>query len=798
MCIFKWAFLLPQIGGQNAIKPSRCHAQKAVECGVVDATTFLYIVDDSKLVRIFENANLNSVSSTAMDEDTPMQRRSRELDEVASSPTDRLASTAFLWLNQDEHEPDLQRARSNSTDALDIITDDAHETSEIIAEQTEAAHGTSTPNVEPKDDAHTIQYTTWYEFALDKVSCTWWVEIAALGTAAAVLLALFGTLYVYQDKPSPNWPNWLSLNAIVAIYIAILKMSVLLVAAQGIGQLKWHWFKKTRPLSDLVRYDDASRGPFGALVLLLKPRKGQLVAALGALIMVLALPADVFAQQIIRYYECSVQVSSGEALMSRSNYYEANTTTSKAGYGYDLIPDVVNAFNAGLYSPGASPGVDCLTGNCSWAEYSSVGMCNSCEDISHKLRFKNQSFDYDGQTYWNLTTIIPGKMELVSTTMASNDTLVDESGLFTTYAGLASELPDKKNPVAQIANVSIDFALARNMWGEINPATGRPFPDCDKGPQSATWPCIGYGASRCFFYPCIKTYNATMHSGRLRENLLATVGFSGKWPNPNGDDWPAHKTLLDTKCIDSNERLALNSLGYKIEIDQRWMPYRVEFPIRPPLPDRFPESMMTRGCLYGLGWRAVEGFGAFFQYGNFLGNVEGTPVWNGRAFANMRGAQGGETLYNYGNVTFVQINDAFTNISVSLTNFIRQNGVWAFSKSAQGTMSTEKACITIRWPLLSFPIALVLVTLVFLVTLISITRGDRHRQSLWKSSPLALLYHGFANRSEAASEEGAMGKLERIEGMKALARVTRVKMSSDKSTSSYLEVQDVSIDKRSL
>lgn len=37
---------------------------------------------------------------------------------------------------------------------------------------------------------------------------------------------------------------------------------------EGIGQLKWQWFKTSHPLYDLQKYDEASRGPWGALKLL--------------------------------------------------------------------------------------------------------------------------------------------------------------------------------------------------------------------------------------------------------------------------------------------------------------------------------------------------------------------------------------------------------------------------------------------------------------------------------------------------------------------------------------------------
>lgn len=36
----------------------------------------------------------------------------------------------------------------------------------------------------------------------------------------------------------------------------------------GIGQLKWNWFGQTRPLRDIEKFDEATRGPVGAFKLL--------------------------------------------------------------------------------------------------------------------------------------------------------------------------------------------------------------------------------------------------------------------------------------------------------------------------------------------------------------------------------------------------------------------------------------------------------------------------------------------------------------------------------------------------
>jgi len=59
---------------------------------------------------------------------------------------------------------------------------------------------------------------------------------------------------------------------LVAVYFIVIKAAMVYVLSEGLGQLKWDWFGRARPLHHLKTYDDASRGPWGALTLLWRLR----------------------------------------------------------------------------------------------------------------------------------------------------------------------------------------------------------------------------------------------------------------------------------------------------------------------------------------------------------------------------------------------------------------------------------------------------------------------------------------------------------------------------------------------
>lgn len=177
---------------------------------------------------------------------------------------------------------------------------------------------------------------------------TWNQELLACIAFVGTLIALFATLDQYRDKPSPDWPEWLSLNSIIAIYMVLLKSCVLLVASEGLGQLKWTWFaKNTRPLYDLARYDNATRGPWGAAKLVWRLQTKHLLASLGALIVLLTLLVDPAAQQIVHFYSCQVVMDEVSASVPRTATWSAGG--SRAGPGEEnMVPEVKRAIDAAI------------------------------------------------------------------------------------------------------------------------------------------------------------------------------------------------------------------------------------------------------------------------------------------------------------------------------------------------------------------------------------------------------------------------------------------------------------------
>jgi hypothetical protein len=75
----------------------------------------------------------------------------------------------------------------------------------------------------------------------------------------------------YDGRPLPNLS--ISLNAYIAVLSSIFKFAIAIPVESSLGQAKWNWFaQQPRPLEDFEHFDNASRGPYGAAVLLLRVR----------------------------------------------------------------------------------------------------------------------------------------------------------------------------------------------------------------------------------------------------------------------------------------------------------------------------------------------------------------------------------------------------------------------------------------------------------------------------------------------------------------------------------------------
>jgi hypothetical protein len=149
----------------------------------------------------------------------------------------------------------------------------------------------------------------------------WWAECLGFFLVLAAMVAIISTLLPHDGKPMPQWPYQISINISVAIFVNILKFAMILVVAEGLSHRTWAWFRKHRSLHDLAKYDMASRGAVGSVRLIFTLRGRDWISCIGAVLSIGALALDPFAQQLVQHYTCTMEDSSLQATIPRTNMY---------------------------------------------------------------------------------------------------------------------------------------------------------------------------------------------------------------------------------------------------------------------------------------------------------------------------------------------------------------------------------------------------------------------------------------------------------------------------------------------
>jgi hypothetical protein len=110
-------------------------------------------------------------------------------------------------------------------------------------------------------------------FIINYIIDWWLIEILSWCFSASCMAAVFGVLVYHNNRVLPVWPLGITLNGFISLLSVCAKAALLLPTAEGLGQLKWSHFRKdSRTMMDIERIDLASRGPWGAILLLARTR----------------------------------------------------------------------------------------------------------------------------------------------------------------------------------------------------------------------------------------------------------------------------------------------------------------------------------------------------------------------------------------------------------------------------------------------------------------------------------------------------------------------------------------------
>ncbi|KAJ2989292.1 hypothetical protein NUW58_g3542 [Xylaria curta] len=257
------------------------------------------------------------------------------------------------------------------------------------------------------------------------LSWWWWWEIGATILSIASLVLLFILLSKSDDQRLDSWSLLIQPNSLIAVLTTVAKTSMMVPVASCLSQLKWrHFMRRSRPLDQFQVMDDASRGPWGSLLLLVTGFEIRaLLPILLAFVTVVSLGFEPSAQQILEFPERTVRLTNisaevGIATEYVSKAFVAGETVWKLIPTTDLFrlqSSVVDGISGAIFEPN----FNCPSDYCTWEDFTTLGICSAYQNLTSEIK---TSCDDPQKPLFNCTYMFPdGK----GSTIARNITFGD-------------------------------------------------------------------------------------------------------------------------------------------------------------------------------------------------------------------------------------------------------------------------------------------------------------------------------------------------------------------------------------
>lgn len=578
----------------------------------------------------------------------------------------------------------------------------------------------------------------------------WIWEVLSVCLAIGLLVAIVLVLNHFHGEIVPQWRFSINLNTLVALLATIARAAILTAVPEILGQVKWSWFSKPRPLNNLQHFDKASRGLIGSLALpFIAPT--NLFAVVGSLVVVLSLAIGPFAQQAIKSVDCVQNVSDMNASVPIAHFLGQGDFATTLG---DVLVGMKGAMINALVNPRGNDSkitATCQTGNCTFqsysnVSYSSIGLCSACIDTTPLVKII--SANYQIPDFYNLpnytlphgsgATIRPGVpgQPIFEATTDSNVSWA-ASAFTDFYKGIAP------NSILNTSFLTFTRAPCTNVSDvvecphHVTAAEVAP-------PRHVHLFEVDYVATSCTLYPCLKNYQATVQQGVLNEQVVSTVPALPNGGLPYTYASEINFTVLRDPCVISNaEYSAANLTNVPRTAGRTYSNVSIDG-----VNYTAPEE-----CLYKLDW----------YYGQSMQSFMDT-LFNGTCVAEdptMKEARCSKAwwlspLYNSLNATFETISDAMDQFAEVITNNFRTSGSTNYDMfqkdEALGVVTRMTICTAFDWQWLLLPLSLGATTAILLIsTVLKNLREDR--QPVWKSSLLPLIFYGADVRSLSSDME---------------------------------------------
>ncbi|KAI0974389.1 hypothetical protein F4678DRAFT_486231 [Xylaria arbuscula] len=336
--------------------------------------------------------------------------------------------------------------------------------------------------------------------------------LSILSFAASIVL-----LAVYNGQRVDSWNAPFTLNTFLSILAQTSRTLLAFGVGSSLGQAKWNIFTKGHgELESFV--------PFAFVV-----SAAVITTLLG--------------------YEPSVQASitqfgklDGE--LSSSGPKASISRAERLDIGSLTAINYINSMDyRGIYTSDMTtmlPYFTCPTGNCTFGNFASLGVCSSCVDVSSHLEKKTDPGDKYLPLPSSTTYNLPWPDDPASLYISHLDTFRNS-----TYPDLLDNAVLPWTVVSE-SNVERTHSFNNTVNGTTFLVLGILYPHSDYANNISAWNATGPKAAECGLYYCTNVYSSFVVDGVLNETLVASVSnrapdsYQAYGRTPSYDEWRPH------------------------------------------------------------------------------------------------------------------------------------------------------------------------------------------------------------------------------------------------------------------
>jgi hypothetical protein len=593
--------------------------------------------------------------------------------------------------------------------------------------------------------AQRIEEKLWRYSASGNIAKRWLLEIMSWLFSLLCMAAVIGVLIYLKDEPLNKWTiaerTPLTLNAFISILSKMAGAALILPVSEALGQLKWSWFlENSKQMWDFEIFDNASRGPWGSMLLLIRT-KGRALAALGALIMLCSLALDPFFQQVVDFPDRWALSNTSSSIPRLLRYEPPYTMTFRFGMETSPVDNALKpVIDEFLYGNGTQPvpfgngtrpdiPLSCPTSNCTWPDYETLAVCSKCAsiDVSELLTYACLDTHID----WSLNTTGP-----ISTATMPNSTVcgyfanatsatpVLMSGYAVNHTTNGSETGEallvRALPLTGFLTKELLYGTGSVKFQKVrNPILDFLIVAAANGPESVYRnepPLI----QECVLSWCVQRIRSSYDYGKYNEEIVASFENTTAGPPP----WESFDVSTE-----ENGPLTFIIYGQNITI-------------QPPATASLRTNLTVFNTTYEANNVTVSNviniFDDFFPSYYATESVKSEPSLRFANYAN--GAKFRTMQFNPWQSK--NITDHMDRLARAMTNVMRSS---TSKYMLHGEAYNRENYVSVRWEWLTLPLGLLCIAFIFLAATIAKSAVEIDRLGVYKSSAYATLLYGLSD-----------------------------------------------------